>query len=214
MSRAHGLVALSLISLAVACDGGGACPDYYEFAFEDVDAKEAPEPYRIVASETQEAEFLLDSEARVVEVSASFEVTRVRRQTGETCDSSEPLGFVVDALAEFATADDELAFALPVHVYLSEDEPSDPEVAFISDVYPASGYPMTIPLLPESDRRLAGVRVSGEADNAGPTGARVVLEAWWVAADCENPKTCPTEEFEVLGSMPMDAFVFDNALYD
>lgn len=42
----------------------------------------------------------------------------------------------------------------------------------------------------------------------------MILEAWWVAEECDNPNTCPTETFEMVGSLPMDQIVFENALYD
>lgn len=209
MNRVHGLAAFCLLSLAAACDPE-LCPAFDDTDFEDVDAKEAPEPYAVVAAHQRDVDFDLVPEERAIEMSASFEVTRVRSESRVTCDSSEVEGYVVDALAQYADAEDELSFALPVHLYLSQDEPSDPKLAFIPGLYEASQYPMALPLTPEVGMKLAGAQVTHESN--GPGEARMILEAWWVAEECDNPNTCPTETFEMVGSIPMDRIVFENAL--
>lgn len=161
MNPARGLVALYLLSPA-ACDGE-LCPTFDDTVFEDVDAKEAPEAYQVVASHQRDVDFDLVSEDRAVELSASFEVMRVRSQSRVTCDSSELQGYLVDALADYADADDELAFTLPVHLYVSEDEPSEPRLAFLPGLYPASEFPMVLPLAPEEGWKLAGAQESRTA---------------------------------------------------
>ena len=195
--------------MAAACDAE-ECPAFDDTVLEDVDAKEVPEPVAVVASHQRDLELDLAEENRAVELSGSFEVTRVQSQSRVTCDSSELKGYVVDALARYADVDDELSFALPVEFYLSEDEPSDPQLAFIPGLYAASEYPMTLPLAPEIGMKLAGAQVTHESN--GPGEARMILEAWWVAEDCDNPNTCPTETFEMVGSLPMDRLGFGDTV--
>jgi len=209
MNRAVGVALSCLLSLIGGCDNVQECPDFQDRDFEDVDAKEAPDPYRSIASYRRDVEFDLADDEGAIELAGSFEVTGVQARFVVTCDSRRPDGYVVDAIAEFADDDGALAFEVPVSLSLSEDETSDPRLAVFSDLYLASEYPMTLPLTPEDGWKLAGIRTTHESD--GPGEMRMLLEAWWVAAECENPNTCPTEDFEVVGSMPVDAFAFENA---